>query len=206
MARAYLEEIRNVQPHGPYYLGGESFGGLVAYEIACRIVASGERVALVFLGDIWTTNIPEFRRWRYSLSRLSYLFTLSWVDWSELFARKVLRKEKADAYIKRYTFHDDLHRKNSLAHRQASGSYFPGRYSGKVVLFRALDSTHETRRLQHYFGTPRMSWATLALGGVDVHQMPGAHREMMHGVHASRFARVLQACIDQAREQASDGI
>ena len=38
-AAYYLEEIRHVQPHGPYLLGGYSFGGLVSYEIALELRA-----------------------------------------------------------------------------------------------------------------------------------------------------------------------
>ena len=34
MAADYLEELRGVQPEGPYYLGGWSLGGLIAMEMA----------------------------------------------------------------------------------------------------------------------------------------------------------------------------
>ena len=49
MAETYLEEIRSMQPAGPYYLGGHSAGGTVAYEMACRLAQGGERVAIVAL-------------------------------------------------------------------------------------------------------------------------------------------------------------
>ncbi|MGW2490906.1 amino acid adenylation domain-containing protein [Streptomyces sp. NPDC001606] len=51
MAAEYLAEIRRVQPRGPYRLGGWSFGGVVAFEIACRLRAEGETVALLALLD-----------------------------------------------------------------------------------------------------------------------------------------------------------
>ncbi|MBL1177586.1 condensation domain-containing protein, partial [Pantanalinema sp. GBBB05] len=51
IASRYLETIRQQQPHGPYYLCGESFGGLVAYEIAQQLTAIDEEVALVALFD-----------------------------------------------------------------------------------------------------------------------------------------------------------
>ncbi len=47
MARHYVREIRKVQPHGPYLLGGRCFGSLVAYEVAARMELSGETVALL---------------------------------------------------------------------------------------------------------------------------------------------------------------
>ena len=49
MARFYLEEVRALQPHGPYYLGGYCFGGNVAYEMARQLRAQGERVAQILL-------------------------------------------------------------------------------------------------------------------------------------------------------------
>jgi pimeloyl-ACP methyl ester carboxylesterase len=51
MAAAYLAEVRARQPVGPYHLAGYSFGGLVAFEMACQLVASGEEVGLLGLFD-----------------------------------------------------------------------------------------------------------------------------------------------------------
>src|SRR5262245_1390747 len=51
MAEAYLAEVRQVQPRGPDLLGGYSSGGAVGYEVAQRLVAEGEEVALLVLLD-----------------------------------------------------------------------------------------------------------------------------------------------------------
>ncbi|WP_348536801.1 amino acid adenylation domain-containing protein [Nocardia carnea] len=50
-ARRYLDEIRTVQPHGPYHLLGWSLGGQIAHAIAVEIRAAGEEVALLALLD-----------------------------------------------------------------------------------------------------------------------------------------------------------
>ncbi len=50
-ATLYLKEIRTLQPVGPYFLAGESFGGLVAFEMAQQLQRQGEKVALVVLFD-----------------------------------------------------------------------------------------------------------------------------------------------------------
>ena len=50
-ATRYLTEIRAIQPSGPYLIGGFSFGGLVAFEIACRLQAAGEKVSLLAILD-----------------------------------------------------------------------------------------------------------------------------------------------------------
>ena len=51
LARQQLDAITSVQPHGPYRLGGFSFGGLVAYELARLMRARGDEVELLFLLD-----------------------------------------------------------------------------------------------------------------------------------------------------------
>ena len=50
-ARDYLQEIRQVQPHGPYLLGGFSGGGITAYEMARQLRAAGEEVAMLVMLD-----------------------------------------------------------------------------------------------------------------------------------------------------------
>ncbi len=57
-AASMIAEIRQIQPHGPYLLGGFSGGGITAYEIAQQFEADGEEVALVVLLD---TPLPQRR-------------------------------------------------------------------------------------------------------------------------------------------------
>jgi acyl transferase domain-containing protein/thioesterase domain-containing protein/acyl carrier protein len=57
-ARDYLEELRQIQPQGPYMLGGFSGGGLTAYEMAQQLRAMGEEVSLLVLLD---TPLPQRR-------------------------------------------------------------------------------------------------------------------------------------------------
>ncbi len=56
MAENYLCELRELQPEGPYYLGGFCMGGQVAFEMAQRLVRDGERVNLLFLIDTHNFN------------------------------------------------------------------------------------------------------------------------------------------------------
>jgi amino acid adenylation domain-containing protein len=51
MARHYVNELRQVQPEGPYLLGGRCLGGLVAFEIARRLTEAGQEVALLGVFD-----------------------------------------------------------------------------------------------------------------------------------------------------------
>ena len=60
VAERYITAIRSVQPSGPYYLAGWSFGGLVAYEIACLLKEAGESVGLLAVIDC-EARIPHTR-------------------------------------------------------------------------------------------------------------------------------------------------
>jgi amino acid adenylation domain-containing protein len=51
MAAGYLELIRQRQAHGPYFLAGLCFGGIVAFEAGRQLEAAGEEVALVAVFD-----------------------------------------------------------------------------------------------------------------------------------------------------------
>nr|QEO74431.1 condensation domain-containing protein [uncultured bacterium] len=56
MASAYLETVREVRPSGPYRLGGWSFGGVVAYEMARQLWEAGQEVDLLVLIDSRLAN------------------------------------------------------------------------------------------------------------------------------------------------------
>ncbi|MGW1955390.1 non-ribosomal peptide synthetase [Streptomyces sp. NPDC001920] len=51
LAERYVPRLRAVRPHGPYLLLGRSFGGPFAHELAVRLRAAGEGVALVAVLD-----------------------------------------------------------------------------------------------------------------------------------------------------------
>ena len=51
IASHYLDEIHTVQPKGPYFLGGYSFGAMVAFEMAQQLKKAGADVALLALLD-----------------------------------------------------------------------------------------------------------------------------------------------------------
>ena len=59
VARRYIHEIRQVQPHGPYMLGGYCLGGTLAFEMAQQLIEAGETIGLVAL--IETYNLRAMR-------------------------------------------------------------------------------------------------------------------------------------------------
>jgi amino acid adenylation domain-containing protein len=51
MAAHYIEAMKTIQPEGPYFLGGWSFGAIVAYEMAQQLLAQGQKVSQLLLLD-----------------------------------------------------------------------------------------------------------------------------------------------------------
>ncbi|MGW2562256.1 alpha/beta fold hydrolase [Streptomyces sp. NPDC001514] len=80
MVAAYVEAIRARQPHGPYAVAGYSYGGAVAFEIAKRLEADGERV-----GFVGSFNLPPHIKYRmdeldFVETATSLAFFLSLID------------------------------------------------------------------------------------------------------------------------------
>jgi thioesterase domain-containing protein/NAD(P)-dependent dehydrogenase (short-subunit alcohol dehydrogenase family)/acyl carrier protein len=61
-AADYIAEMRQVQPKGPYMLGGFSGGGLTAWEMAAQLQAAGEKVSVLVLLDTPLPMRPALSR------------------------------------------------------------------------------------------------------------------------------------------------
>jgi acyl carrier protein len=62
LAAYFVREMRAVQPRGPYFLGGSSYGGIVVFEMAQQLVRAGEEVGLLALFDTRAPGYPRLRR------------------------------------------------------------------------------------------------------------------------------------------------
>jgi amino acid adenylation domain-containing protein len=188
MAAAYVEVVRDVQPDGPYYLGGWSFGGIVAYEMARQLAAHGHKVALLAIIDVAPV---------YSFGVLATIFP-------DAFAvRRSDRETQIRAFLERTA---DAQLVPPGASRQyaervydlfvanidAMLNYRPEPYPGRAVLFRGQEKLIKHRR------DPYEEWQELCLGGVDLEWVPGHHLSMIHEPHVAHLAARLERHLDQA--------
>ena len=222
MAAHYIEEMRSVQPEGPYALGGLCFGGIVAFEMAQQLRAKGEAVALVALLDSGINRKQGRVAWWWSFLRnlprdfpswLIGSFQLNRVQWVNLIKLKT-RMAKARLAV---TFRSadvgrslgystklieemgdlsefsEQHRKVARAQSRALGNYRPRVYPGRLTLFRA--------RMQPFFSlhAPDKGWGRLAAGGLDIRIVPGNHLGMLQEPHVRVLAEQLKACLDRAQ-------
>ena len=61
IAKKYISFIQEIQPHGPYILGGWCYGGVVAHEMACQLEAMGEKIELLIMLDSHAVNDPTIQ-------------------------------------------------------------------------------------------------------------------------------------------------
>lgn len=214
LAAAYLAEVRAVQPHGPYYLGGVSFGGTVAFEMARQLRAAGETIGLLAVVDQrshpgrtrapvrpaalfeFLRNVP---RWvRYDLCETGPAAALTRL---RLRARALLPRRGATApgtAARQAGAAFDLARlpesyqKLLEYHYQILLAYAPQAYPGRVTLLRAR--AQALTRLQ----ASDLGWGTLAGGGVEVVDVPGSHDTILREPYIGALAGRLRACLDRA--------
>lgn len=202
MAAAYLEEIRSVQPAGPYFLAGFSFGGFVAYEMARQLMARGESVGLVAILDTHAGAAPHFMKSLNRLQKISYR-TKSFLEKTRFQIKNLRQKSPGEivAYLRhreaapdvREAIMGDVNDEEVpeymmaiiQANAQALHNYRPGRFPGKIALFRSIDHGKGV-----YYG-----WGELASDGVEVFDVPGNHRGILQEPNVRFLAEKLRACL-----------
>jgi thioesterase domain-containing protein/aryl carrier-like protein len=199
MAEAYLSEIRVVQPEGPYLLGGYSGGGIVAFEMARKLTAAGQEVALLafidtFLPQRGPRQITFLNRLeRLQREGLAYLKVGMWRQRDKV---KVAREDREiDEHLSRgeaVPLHlRELYLWRNFERAQAKHDLQP--WNGRAILWRAS-------KADPFFdgAGPAYGWDRLALGGVEVITMPGNHSTLLIGANAELMMKELNAAIERA--------
>jgi amino acid adenylation domain-containing protein len=200
MAKHYIQEIQTVQPHGPYFLTGYSFGGLVAFEMAQQLRAVGEEIGLLALLDSSAPNLPNLRpSFTQSLGiHIGNLYQLTFKEQSsyvlDRIAYRFNSKDQEDFLATSLYKLEDLTPQllNVLnCNIQAGENYTARKYSGRIVLFRC-----QVQDLEHYLH-PEFGWPDLVDGRVDIHPIPGPHFRMLKEPRIQFLAAELKLCIQQ---------
>lgn len=201
IADRYLQAIRTLQPHGPYYLAGESFGGVVAFEMAQQLQAIGEEVALIALFDskapLCHNNLSRRQRLKLHARLLwqqgpSYLtdkvqnnlksvqkrLSTGWYQASQRLAlgRKSIAPAQAD------TLPQDI---RQAVRDRAMQAYVPKPYTGRAVLFRAMD------RDAFDYSDRCMGWSTFT-DHLEIYDVPGDHLGILQHPNVPVLAEQLQ--------------
>ena len=198
MAQFYLDAIRQVQPHGPYLLAGYSLGGLVTLEMAQRLTADGEKVALLAMLD----SYPDIRY--LSLAQRARLVT-------RLATRRattamklpvgealslIIRPSRRRSLAPRVSYQPPVDVSLSPAMQRARECaylaltrYKPRFYAGKIKFVRAEIPTD-------FPADPAAVWAHLA-DKFEVETVPGDHLGIM-STHYEKLASAISRYVEEA--------
>jgi thioesterase domain-containing protein/acyl carrier protein len=214
MAAHYIKEMRDLQPEGPYFIGGRSLGGMVAFEMAQQLRAQGQAVGLLALLDTYPSGYAKLfrneatlraalgrglRRTKAHLANLRSLSVNEGLSYLVKKARFAPRKLKSQVWRRFYGSYEKLGRPlpralrdvkefNSLAVR----SYTPQVYDGHVTLFWASADLRTSIDLVE-------GWRALAGDGIEVHEIPGSHLDIIKEPHVGELASKLSSCLERAQ-------
>jgi pyochelin synthetase len=213
MAESYLREIRELQPEGPYYLGGFCMGGQVAVEIAQRLVRDGQKVNLLFVIDTHNFNgIPPQLTLRDKVENLGQKikFHSSNVFQLGLKSQLTYLKEKATIAFRReierlrvkivHLFHLNPHRDVVRGTQEefiedindrAFLAYKPVVYPGKMTICKP-------RRNYSFLRDPFNGWGEIAAGGLEIIELPSDPGGIFIEPYVQTLAEKLREHIDQA--------
>lgn len=197
MAASYIEQMRTVQPSGPYALAGYSFGGLIALEIAQQLRRSGEQIEFLCLID---TYVHE--RWLTWSARLRHLGRtverhrrhLRTVPGSQIFPylmgrvrnRFEIIPHNLDAFTAGLP---QALRRVREAMWAAMKAYKTPPYDASIIVYLRAAIRQEE------WGDPTMRLRHLGQVGLTIIEVPGNHNDMLSEPNVQEVAAVLDRAL-----------
>lgn len=198
MAAAYIAVIRSVQPEGPYALCGYSFGGLVAFEMACRLAAGGEQLDFLALVDpeAHPASLGPVGRWCFRFRRPLRHGRYLLADPRRrmpLYARRAAVRlfprlpidppgpeQPTTAQYQRVKRASD----------QAARAYRPGLYEGDATLFLA-------RTRAPGACSPKDVWSYRVRGELATEHVPGRHAYLLARENLGPLSRCISSALSE---------
>lgn len=224
MAALYLDAIQKLQPHGPYYLGGFSMGGEIAFEMAQQLIRQGEKVELLVMLDTRNPQrstrpvihrpsgetLPDLkaqinpnRTYQFGMKVRSHFLELKERDWTGkikyLSQAFTFRLQRSSVYFKA-----NLYRKlNKRLPDPLLLQYLRYKHSEALRYYvpsRYLGKVTLFRASETLDENPDddpMGWMPLAAGGVDIHHFDASHN-IVNNEYAKEIASKLTECLSAA--------
>jgi thioesterase domain-containing protein/acyl carrier protein len=201
IARVHVEQLRTIEPDGPYRLAGWSFGGVLAYEMAQQLVAAGGEVEFLALLDANPvidpiTGLPKDRTPFLDMldavvdriddpaaTEADLAELTSGETWTQLMGAPVAAGSSSP-YLRTAL-------ETARSCMNAAMRYRPDRYAGPVHLFLAAgtDRAHQARLIE--------AMRELCTGSLTVTPIPGDHWGFIRGERVTEAARQLDAALER---------
>ncbi|MFH9729749.1 non-ribosomal peptide synthase/polyketide synthase [Streptomyces sp. NPDC017260] len=192
MAADYADQIREIQPQGPYLLLGWSAGGLIAHALACELQARGERTALLAILDAYPVKDVRFEETPVPTERDVLVGVLD-VDPDELGDRELTYAEVAEVLNRRGSALQGLTEQQievivhiMINNAKLAVDFVPGEFDGDLLLFNSTidrggdDAGPET-------------WRPYLTGRVESHEITTRHNKMTESGSLAQIGPILAA-------------
>ncbi len=215
MAARYIQEIQEIQPHGPYFLAGWSYGGVVVFEMARQLLARGEEIGTLAVLDSAIHNSPielsPAERVRRTAVWLKRKLARDLKDISQMgsgkkiqhFADKVkqvkfrlqhwarLSRERSTEDL--VEIRDELVQQGRADeyYRLLARHYFPKPAAVEIAFFEAIDTAVT------YFYEPLERWRGLAGKGIKHIKLNADHGLMLYPPAVNILAEQLKPLLDR---------
>ena len=215
MAAHYINEMREIQPEGPYFLGGRSSGGTIAFEMACQLEVLGEKVGLLALLDTYPAGyfklLPgsstrgqrmarRMKKWRAHVTNLRVLNSGDKIRYLLNKMTYAPAKAKHKIYRRAYKLYRKFGRPLPAVLQNieeinfaAVKDFQPQVYSGDVTLFLASDLTSDYDLHD--------GWKELVRGKIETHEISGNHINIIKEPHVGALAAQLRECITRSDKE-----
>jgi thioesterase domain-containing protein/acyl carrier protein len=195
MASHYVQEILTLQPVGPYFLSGYSFGAMIAFEMAQQLSAQGHEIGLLAFLDGSSPLLPKTRpsAVRSLGIHLANLWQLTPAEQlTYIKGRLEYRQHQAslrEALINQWSNNGVIsqHLVDLLdGNLQAMDDYVGKTYPGNALLLRSRIQEMDSALV------PDLSWSPLIAGNLDIKTIPGAHFSLMKEPNVRVVAELLK--------------
>jgi aspartate racemase len=202
LAAYYIKEMQTLQPEGPYFIAGVSYGGIVCFEMARQLHEQGQKVALLALFDTLGPGEEELvSAPQRALRHFSNIFRFGPSYLLERIKKKLEALYLKVSLLSGRSTSDNLQLIALMQENdEASRNYLPGVYPGRATIFRATEKVFYT---DSYLNSG-LGWGNLAAGGVEIHDVPSDHLGILKEPHVKVLAEKLKICLDKA--QAATGL
>lgn len=191
MAADYIEQIRAIQPEGPYLLGGFCSGGVVAFEMALQLQAKGFSVPLVALMN--SMDALERQKQKQAVKGSGRL-KIAQEDLTAL-GKALLYKCCKATFPRAPKFIQNRSPYNVLT--VAADTYNPkGKFQGKLWVFKSQENILKGHlRKSHYSPDPLLGWGTRTTDGVQIFENEGAFQAILQEPYVQGIAEELATYI-----------
>jgi amino acid adenylation domain-containing protein len=222
IASIYLKAMQDLQPQGPYFLGGHSYGGNVAFEMAQQLVNQGEQVALLAIID---SSAPTYKdkqilldyinwdhaRWLAEVSKGIEVYLDKTIDISYE-TLQLLTVEEQLKYALNFFKLANMLPPNAETRQLAKIvqayktsclcliDYLPKQtYPGKITIIRASEELSDDPNKDLIAGDcedSSLGWSEFSTEPVEIHFVLGNHVSIMVEPHVQILAEELKVCLE----------